>query len=51
VQHLQHRGRELQETQGVGDGRAVAPNRVRDVLLREAELGDQAIIAAGLIDG
>ena len=51
VQHGEHGGGELEEAQRVGDRRAVAPDGVGDVLLREIEFRDQALVPSGLVHG
>src|SRR6267378_2184892 len=51
VEQRQHRRRELQQAERIGDGGAVATYRVRDVLLRQAEFREQALVAARLVHG
>src|SRR5438445_2105466 len=51
MQHRQHRLGQLQKPERVGDGGAIAPHGVRHVLLREIEFRDEAVVAAGFVEG
>src|SRR6266566_3542304 len=51
VQQGEHGSRELEQAEGVGDRGAVAPHRVCDVLLRQTEFRDEALVAARFIHG
>src|SRR5207302_2216859 len=43
--------RELEEPEGIRDGRAVASHRIRHVLLRQAELSDEPFVPARFVHG
>src|SRR2546425_6876720 len=47
----EHGGRELEQAEGVGDRGAVATHRVCDVLLRQTEFRDEALVTARFIHG
>ena len=51
VQQGEHRRGELQEPEGIRDGRAVTSHRIGHVLLREVELGDESFVPAGFVHG
>src|SRR3989442_5973256 len=51
MQQREHRRRQFQQAEGVGDRGAVATHRVRDVLLRQAEFREETLVAARLVHG
>src|SRR2546430_3736375 len=49
MQQREHRRRQFQQAEGIGDRGAVATHSVRDVLLRQAEFREETLVSARLV--